>query len=280
MNNENEMTISADQGPIPGHLNDGLVKGGLYGISIDSPPTRTGLVTSALMTNLERGIHCTLITPMLLEDFFRHTSTETLRYLLQAIERKQLCSYSMTGPYETNIFRYGATQFLAELESFETLSNSLLIIDQADLLFTTHDPQVAITQAGEYHEWVRKTRNIALFLFLHHSTHSPTPPYLKRVSDHFNGLANLNVGPAGLEFLVEFWQTPGVVLIAKRMLAATDVHGSLTIEPSLAVDRRAAPRSLDTLHSVKHCDFSSNDSGYLRGRPNTSTASTEEVSVP
>jgi hypothetical protein len=171
---------------VPSVLKDGLVRGNIYAISIQSAPTGLSLIRHALSLNLAHGIHCTLITQLLPEECFARFENAKANLLLRSIQSGALSVFSMIGDYSNNIFRFGPERFLHELEFFHVPDDGLLLMDQADSLFTIEDYVVAASQARTYRQWMRKTRNVALFLFLHNagsertSASYQTVPVLRR----------------------------------------------------------------------------------------------------
>jgi hypothetical protein len=171
---------------VPSVLKDGLVRGNIYAISIQSAPTGLSLIRHALSINHAHGIHCTLITQLLPEECFARFENAKANLLLRSIQSGALSVFSMIGDYSNNIFRFGPERFLHELEFFHIPDDGLLLMDQADSLFTVEDYVVAASQARTYRQWMRKTRNVALFLFLHNagsgrtSASYQTVPVLRR----------------------------------------------------------------------------------------------------
>ena len=233
--------MGADE--MPEHIDDGLTKGGIYSIRIESPPTRLSLVIHALYLNLVRGIHCTLVTRLSLEEFLAHADQKKAEFFLEAIEKRKLFVFSMLGDYAKNLFRFGPERFLYELEQFKVPNDGFIVIDHADSLFTVDDRAIAGNQARTYREWMKKNRNIALFLFLHVSANESHHGYFQSMSDHFSGLAGLYIGRDGLEVGVDFWALQRGIIMAKHLAVTTDNDGQIRMAPSLIVNRRLARRA-------------------------------------
>lgn len=247
-----ELPVYVGATELPPNLDDGLTKGGIYSIRVESAPTRMSLISHALLINLGRGIHCTLATRLTLEEFLSHLDRKRAEIFLNAIEKRKLFVFSMVGDYSKNLFRFGPERFLYELEQFKVPDDSFIVIDHADALFTFEDRAIAATQARTYRQWMQKTGNIALFLFLHADGNQSHHAYFQNLSDYFSGLAGLYISREGLELGVDFWSLQRGIIMAKHLAVTTGDDGQLSVAPSLMVNRRRTrrPRKEDMPHNV------------------------------
>lgn len=247
-----ELPVYVGATELPPNLDDGLTKGGIYSIRIESAPTRMSLISHALLINLGRGVHCTLATRLTLEEFLSHLDRKRAEILLNAIEKRKLFVFSMVGDYSKNLFRFGPERFLYELEQFKVPDDSFIVIDHADALFTFEDRAIAATQARTYRQWMQKTGNISLFLFLHSDGKQSHHAYFQNLSDYFSGLAGLYISREGLELGVDFWSLQRGTIMAKHLAVTTGDDGQLNVAPSLIVNRRRMrrPRKEDMPHNV------------------------------
>lgn len=235
--------VGANDFPI--QVDDGLLKGSVYSIRIQIAPTRLALINHALRTNLIRGVPCTLVTRFSLEELLTHTDAPTAQLFIGAIEERKLSILSMVGDYEKNMFRYGPKRFLGELEHFGAPHDSLIVMDHADSLFSLDDQGIAAGQAYAYRQWARKTGNIVLLLFLRSGGSDIANYSFQSLSDYFSGVAGLYVSRNGLEIGIDFWRLQGGIVMAKHIPVQTGNEGQLLFSPSLAVNRRNAPRPQD-----------------------------------
>jgi hypothetical protein len=145
----------------------------------------------------------------------------------------------MIGDYAKNIFRFGAERFLQEVEQFNVPDNSFIIVDHADFLFTSEDHAIAASQARTYRQWMRRTGNVGLFLFLDTVSNDArgSSAYYQALTDYFSGVAGLYIRRNSLEMAVDFWSLPEGDIIARQFEVTTDSDGASNIVPSLLVDR-------------------------------------------
>jgi hypothetical protein len=272
------MPLFSGQSELPDDINDGLTKGGLYSIRIESAPTRLSLLTHAIVTNLAREIRCTLISRLTLDEFLAHSGQKETEIFLNAIEERKLTVFSMVGDYAKNLFRFGAERFLYELEQFRIPNDSFIVIDHADSLFIMEDRAIASIQARAYREWMQKTGNVALFVFLPAVENDSHHAYFQGISDHFSGLAGLYIGRNGLELGIDFWTLQGGIILAKHVGVKTE-DGQIDVAPSLTVNRRIVrrPRNEEKTDNVfEFTDMNhprSDDSAEQAGAQDTLSAS-------
>jgi len=247
--------LHAGAGQLPSNFDDGLLKGGMYSLRVESTAARYSVILHALSTNARRGVHCTLITSATVDDLIRYADVQTIGLLQRALEEGRLSVLAMIGDYATNIFRYGPQQFVGELETLGTSANGFLLIDRAEDFFTVDDARVAAQQAAVYQAWVRHTHTTALFLFF--DSDGPSA-YLHRLSDYFNGLAGMYFGAAGLEIGIDYWGVQQGVILAKRLAVTIDEDG-LRMQPCLAVNRRCEVRTEQDNAAVRRLRFQGSD---------------------
>ncbi|MGV8899437.1 MAG: BcsE family c-di-GMP-binding protein [Burkholderiaceae bacterium] len=243
LNNLKDLPYYLGSGKAPPDINDGLLAGGIYAIKLQSAPTRLLLMSNALAANLMRGIHCTLITPVSIEELISYCDKNRADLVLKAINSGNLSVFAPIGDYKTNIFRFGPERFLQELEQFSVPNKSFLIIDQADLLFTAEDRGIVTSQASAYKEWARKTQNIALFLFPNTAELEPEGVYFQSLANHFSGIAGLYIVRNRLEVRIDFWTMQSGIMMARQLPVITSEEGLIDIQPSLAANRRSMQRS-------------------------------------
>jgi hypothetical protein len=251
-----ELPFYIGNSDLPEDVDDGLVKGGMYSIGIQLGPTRLGVVTHTLLSNLARNIHCVLITRLGVEEIFSQTDQTTAQILIDAIEQKKLFIFSMVGDYAKNMFRFGPKRLLDELDHFDVPTGSLIVVDHADRLFTLDDHHAASAQAEAYREWFRRTGNTGLFLFLQSSAEDARHAFaLNALSDYFSGLAKLYVNQNCLETKIDFWTLQSGIVLGKLLPVQTDDNGRLLMAPSLSMNRRRTRRPYQAERTLNLVDL-------------------------
>jgi hypothetical protein len=226
------------------NINDGLLKGSIYAVKVQSAPLRLMVITRALLENLARDIRCVVITSISAEKLIFHLNGENLQRLIKAISDGKLMFISPIGDYRKNIFRYGPKRFLAELEKFSSQGNNFFIFDQAETLFTVDDKEVLQSQVQSYVEWMRSRKNIGLFLLPDTSDFDTRGPYFQPMANHFNGIAGLYMFRNKIEIGVDFWTTQAGIILSRPMEVDMKDDGLIGMQLSLAVNRRDRNRSL------------------------------------
>lgn len=242
LNNIHELPSPLDQEKLPEWINDGLIKGGIYALKTQSSATASLAISQALVENFTREIGCMVVTALPCNEIFYQLYKSNSNLFANAVENGSLKIFSPVGDYRKNIFRFGPERFLSELEQFCTCRNSLIIFDHADSLFTVEDSEIVSAQADAYRKWMRKTQNIALFLFQDSVELSPGSPYFSSLSSHFSGIAGLYMFRNRLEVGVDFWTTLNGTLLSRPLAVTSRADGSIDIRPSLAVNRRSRSR--------------------------------------
>lgn len=229
-------------GKSPPDLNGGLLKGCMYAFGIQSSPTRLILISHALSANLARGVPCTLITPLPVEEFISYFDGMQADQFMHAIDNGMLRIFSPIGDYAKNIFRFGSERFVQELEYFSVPVDSFIVFDQAESLFTAEDKTIACSQAQVYRQWLRKTNNTAVFLFLQTGEQDQGSNYFSAFADYFSGIAHLHLLRNGLEIGIDYWSLQSGVMIAQPLPVTVEENGHIDIRISLASNRRAKRR--------------------------------------
>lgn len=242
LNSIHELPSHLDQEKLPEWINDGLLKGGIYALKTQSSATASLAISQALGENFTREVECIVVTAIPYNEILCHLHRSRSRLLSDAVENGSLKIFSPVGDYRKNIFRFGPERFLSELEQFCACRDSLIIFDHADSLFTAEDSEIVAAQADAYRKWMRKTQNIALFLFQDSIELSPGSPYFRSLANHFSGIAGIYMFRNRLEVGVDFWTTLDGTLLSQPLAVRSRVDGSIDIRPSLAVNRRSRSR--------------------------------------
>jgi cellulose biosynthesis protein BcsE len=200
-----------------------MVKGGLYAVQISSPPARSALVTLSLAAALRAEHQAVLVT------------NGSLRRLLgrgrlqEALHDETLSIFTLKESTAKNIFRHGPQRFTQELDLFGFPPEGYFVFDGADDLFTLQDPFVAAEQIRCYREWVRDKDACGLLVFTLLGTNSQFASTYQSLLDHVDGAVRLESGKEQLEWLVDFWASPGGVVASRALRARIESNGVLAI---------------------------------------------------
>jgi cellulose biosynthesis protein BcsE len=195
-----------------------LAPGSAYSLSIRPAFSHVGFISSALLANVAKGVRCALMTPLSPETFLRRCHPECEQELRAAMNAKQLVFMTMIGDYKKNIVRFGPEKFLRELAQCGIEDGSLLVIDQAEQLFSLHHQEVALDQLKAYQQWLERTQSTALLLFSRLTEDSALAAGHHAVVNQTSGNARLDCAHAAAELWVDFWHS-GELTIAERRFA-------------------------------------------------------------
>jgi hypothetical protein len=165
---------------------DALPGGYLYGLDFEYADSQFQLMVECLRVNLLKNMACTLATATpiqkLMADFESHQATE----LVKALENKQLEILTLHTEFARDVFTYGESPFVHELQALDVPPASLLIIDHADHLFAVHDSTLAVRQAEICQEWCREHHATIVLCFINHPENNYPASY-RAMTDYFGG---------------------------------------------------------------------------------------------
>jgi hypothetical protein len=176
-----------------------------YSFTLEPGVGRTGFIAALLSANVAAGARCALLTPLSPQQFMSRCNARRAALFHEAIGREQLLIFTMVGDYDRNIFRFGPEKFLCELKDFGLQDESLLVVDQAESLFSLHDRELALEQLSAYQEWLKQTRSTALLLFSHAAEQGARAGSCQTVVDNTRGSARLVCERGVHEIWVDFW---------------------------------------------------------------------------
>ncbi|HUX91230.1 MAG TPA: BcsE family c-di-GMP-binding protein [Gallionellaceae bacterium] len=204
-----------------------LLKGSIYAAILDSVPAHLSIIIQALKSNLSAGNTCVLVTPMTPRVFLSMAETSGVDFG-EDIAQSRLFLFSQQGEYASNIFRHGIKRLLQEFDYFGVPKGSFFLFDQAEELFTLSDPNIAVTQANDYGDWMRSMENTSLFLFL-----GKGEKKTRSILNCFNGVVQINQSKTGIELLVDFWYSQDGAIAAKAFPVSLDATGLIRVDPAL-----------------------------------------------
>ncbi len=182
----------------------------LFGIVARSASTRAWLWAAPLVRALEQGRPCVLVSPLSPEatDFdlvLRDVPGKGL--LLRAVEDGRLRVLSFQGDFAINLCRLGAAGFVRELDAQGLELETVIAVDQADELFSTHDSAATLQQAATYRHWALPRGHTFVLGFLNVTPSNPLLGGNQAALSYFAGLADASMGKHGLVLQAEFWES-------------------------------------------------------------------------
>lgn len=190
---------------LPSALNS-IAIGGAYSLSLRPTFSRVRLIFSLLKANLNCNSHCVVITPQAPEAFLRRCGSTEQSVLRTAIAEKRLLLFSLLDDTQKNIFRFGIERLLKELSLNGVNTSHLIIVDQAEHLFSMHHRETALAQLDTYKTWLLGTECAALFLFSNLGEDKALSWTHCALAESMQGCAYLGMAHGEAELWVDFWQ--------------------------------------------------------------------------
>lgn len=231
-----------------------LVSGGAYSLSLRHATAHVRIISAVLISNLQQGKRCALLTPMSPETFLKRCPAPQQNQLRAAIEKKQLLLFTVLDDAHKNIIRFGPERLLAELARDGIDDSALILVDQAEALFSLHHQENARAQLGSFSDWLRQRDCTALFFFSKISEDPSLSWTHYGLTEGMYGSAHLDHDHGEAELWIDFWQTPNATLgehhvrLRSTHLKRNSRKSELT--PSIPVLRLAAmPDTENGLHA-------------------------------
>lgn len=188
-----------------------------YSLHLKQGAGRPWFISTFLSANLGSGAPCALITSWSPQQFLARCDPRSAALFKEAILRKQLLVFTMIGDYRKNLFRFGPEKFLRELEAFGLKDGSMVVVDQAESLFSLHQRELALEQLNAYQGWLRKSRSTAVLLFSQSTESAAQSSACQAVVDNTSGSAQLMFERGTRETWVDFWQSPGGTITGRQI---------------------------------------------------------------
>lgn len=188
--------------------------GAVYAVGIETAAARLPMLLAPLQAALRSGRPCVLITRLTPEEA---PFADVLAHARQMVEATggagaaHLQVFTAVGDYAVNLFLHGVDRYLQELDQFEIAPGSLLLIDEADDLYTPHDHVALVQQARTYRAWCERHQHTMVQLHLRTSAHRPLMEGNQAAAHYLSGLARVTSHPEGLRMAIDFWESPAGV---------------------------------------------------------------------
>jgi tetratricopeptide (TPR) repeat protein len=227
-----------------------LLRSAMYAIGVETAAARGPLWVTALLGALDENRPAALISPL-------HPEGETFSRVLRdhpeaarlgtAFDdgRLQVFTADASDPAQL-LFSRGAAGYVQELEHHGIEPGSLIVIDQADDLFSNHDHAALVEQARLYAQWCEQHEHTLLLLFLRSSPLRPVLEANQAALQHCAGLARVQAAAGVLQLSLDFWQTPQERLLGGCLLltGAAPAAPAAPTQDDQPPPRRRSPRHL------------------------------------
>ncbi len=213
----------------------GLKCGAVYALAIETAAARLPLLLAPLQAALRAGRPCVLITRLNPEQAPFAGVLAHARALVEATcagRADRLQVFTAIGDYAVNLFMHGAQRYLQELDQFQIAPGSLLLIDEADDLYTPHDHGALVQQAQAYQAWCERHQHTMVQLHLRTSATRPLMEGNQAAAQYLAGVARVTSQPDGLRMAIDFWDTPAG-LRTGSVIALDPLLSSLRYVPAM-----------------------------------------------
>jgi cellulose biosynthesis protein BcsE len=192
-----------------------VYSGQLYGICIRNRDIRNVLIARTMERAWEENAQSVIVSSRpeiwagLLEKMAHKIPKESL------LRSKPLVLENI-GDYQELLKQYGLNKLLEELDDNGIPAGSLIIMDEAEHLFSWNDLNLVRRQGLIFRAWVREWKHSALFVF--HKLHfeSPGAGTMRVQCNCLDGLAELDADMLRLSWNVDHWNTPGSSRVETR----------------------------------------------------------------
>lgn len=250
----------------------GLRRGAAYVLAVETAAARLGLIVAPLRAALSVGRSCALITPLSPEQFAGLICrSRNAREVAASIKSGRLKLFTAVGDYAANLFLHGAAGYVRELDHFGLDAGSLIVVDQADDLFTPHDHLAVVQQARTYREWCEERGHTMLQLHLRTSLAHPVLGGNQAAAQYFSGVARVTSESGGLCLRIDFWRSlrgyhTGAVLGLDRLAGFSSEKGGRHLPGGAPIPRESFDPSLSPRLPVWYLGPNDASLDQLRGR--------------
>lgn len=143
----------------------------------------------------------------------------------EVLKQGRLQILERNGEPSEKLLVHGARHFTDELDFFTLPKNTLLVVEDAEDLFTLSDVHLASEQARIYQQWAQSA-NATVMLFFSVSRVEPSQiASMRTLSDLFAGVAEF--AQAGIQFSwhINHWQSPFASISHREYAVSFDAEG-------------------------------------------------------
>lgn len=208
-----------------------IYPGRLYGLCVRNGNIRETLVAGTIEGAWQEGAQVVVVSSTIAR--WAGLIEKMAERIPKPLQANKPLLLEKVGDYQTLITQYGLDKLLQELEDSGIPEGSLLIIDEAETLFTLSDLKLVKRQGLILRGWVREWKHCGVFVF--HKLHfeSPNAGNLRAQCNCLDGLAELNADLLRLSWNVDHWVTPDTRIETRSYgVSHNEEHPSLSADGS------------------------------------------------
>jgi cellulose biosynthesis protein BcsE len=186
----------------------------LYGVCVRNRDIRKALVAKTVQYAWEDGVQVVIVSSQ--PEVWAELIETISNGIAQPLQRYKPLLWEEIGDYQALIKQYGLGKLLEELDDSGTPAQSLIIMDEAETLFTWSDLKLVRKQGLIFRAWIREWKHTGLFLFHKMHFESPGAGTIRLQCNCLDGLAELDTDLLRLSWNVDHWSAPGGSRIETR----------------------------------------------------------------
>lgn len=168
--------------PRMGRLSPGM----MYAITVDQQALRIALIAQTLLSSLQAGLSCALVTALEPKMFLKKCGLVGA-HLNRFLETGQLRLHRQRNDAGGDVTPMSAKWLLNDLKQYKLPAMSLVLLDTAEDRFCLNDPASAASLASTYQEWVFENRHTVIAIFVPRMNAQKEYGTLRAVAEHFGG---------------------------------------------------------------------------------------------
>ena len=184
-----------------------IYSGQLYGVCVRNRNMRETLIAGTIKRAWQEGAQVVVVSnqPEIWAGLIERMAHAIPESLLQS---KPLLLESI-GDYQELLKHYSLNKLLEELDDNGIPAGSLIIMNEAESLFSWSDLKLVRRQGLIFRAWIREWKHSGLFVF--HKLHfeSPGASTIRVQCNCLDGLAELDADMLRLSWKIDHWKTPG-----------------------------------------------------------------------
>ena len=202
-----------------------MAAGNAYAVTVQQPRAAMACFDNSIVAALREQRTAIVV--------IRSSAAELLQRLEQhginsheMLQKSRLLILQRSDNAAEKLLRHGARHFTDELDYYNAPKNSLLVVENAEDLFTLSDSHLASEQAKIYQQWYQSTGATALLFFSTAKIQGAQLAALRTLGDHFSGMAEFGQSSAQFSWRINHWQSPFASLSHREYAVSFDAQGT------------------------------------------------------
>ncbi|WNV03184.1 cellulose biosynthesis protein BcsE [Candidatus Methylospira mobilis] len=184
-----------------------IYAGQLYGICVRNRNIRETLTAGTIARAWREGVRAVVISSR--PEIWAGLIEKMAPGIAETLSHGKPLVLESTGDYQELLKKYSLNKLLEELDDTGIPAGSLIIMDEAEGLFSWNDLKLVRRQGLIFRAWVREWKHSGLFVF--HKLHfeSPGAGAIRVQCNCLDGVAELDADMLRLNWRIDHWNTPG-----------------------------------------------------------------------